>query len=172
MCWQNSLRQKLEKLPQPEPRLAVVGVGQELRGDDGAGVRVARQLLETAPKPGFLVVDAGPAPENCTGLLRRFAPHRVVVVDAAAIQLPPGSVQLLNGDDISGLSASTHSLPLNLLAHYLTLELHCEVLFLVIQPQDTSLGANLSAPVQLAVNEIVRTLQAVGCGNSFETDES
>ena len=165
MCWQNLLRQRLTKLPQPEARLAIVGVGQELRGDDGAGVMVARQLLKTTLTPGFLVVDAGPAPENCTGLLRRFAPERVVVVDAAALQLPPGSIQLLTGDDISGLSASTHSLPLNLLAHYLTLELHCEVLFLVIQPQDTSLGANLSSPVQRAVNEIVLTLQTMGMGN-------
>lgn len=159
MCWQSSLKQSLQRLPQPEPRLAVVGVGQELHGDDAAGVMVARQLLECGEKPGFLALDAGPTPENCTGLLRRFAPDMVVVVDAAAIQRPPGSIQLLTEADIGGLSASTHSLPLNLFASYLTSELHCAVIFIAIQPQTTSLGAALSLPVQLAVNEIGLTLQ-------------
>lgn len=155
MCWQRSLRQRLKKLSRPEPRLAVVGVGQELRGDDGAGVTVARQLLEAAPKPGFLVVDAGPAPENCTGLLRRFAPDIVVVVDAAALHLPPGSIQLLTGDDIVGLSASTHSLPLHLLTRYLMAELGCRLILLGIQPEDTTIGAPLSPLVEKAVKEVV-----------------
>jgi hydrogenase 3 maturation protease len=161
MCWQSSLKQSLQRLPQPEPRLAVVGVGQELHGDDAAGIRVARQLLDRVEKPGFLAIDAGPAPENYTGRLRRFAPDMVVVVDAAALNLPPGSIQLLTGADMSGFTASTHSLPLNLFASYLTSELQCPVLFIAIQPQTTSLGAALSLPVQLAVNEIVLTLQTV-----------
>ena len=56
----------------------------------------------------------------------------VVVVDAAALNLPPGSIQLLTGADMSGFTASTHSLPLNLFASYLTSELQCPVLFIAI----------------------------------------
>ena len=167
MCWHDSLKQRIRQLPQPEPRLAVVGVGQELRGDDAAGIRVARQLLDRVEKRGFLAIDAGPAPENCTGRLRRFAPDMVVVVDAAALHLPPGSIQLLTGADIGGLSASTHSLPLNLFASYLTSELHCAVIFIAIQPLDTTLGAALSLPVESAINEIVLTLGAEIEGNGI-----
>ena len=46
------------------PRVAVVGVGQRLRGDDGAGPAVAQRLAPLADA-ALLVVDAGHAPENC-----------------------------------------------------------------------------------------------------------
>ena len=48
--WQNSLRARLAKHPrkgehETRPyRVAVLGIGNELRGDDAAGVIVAREL--------------------------------------------------------------------------------------------------------------------------------
>ena len=66
-------------LPAPRPaRVAILGVGNEMKGDDGAGVRVVRELSQRMPAtPGVLLVDAGQAPENFTGPLRRFRPPRL-----------------------------------------------------------------------------------------------
>ncbi len=160
MCWQSSLQRIIQKLPHAEPRLAVVGVGHELRGDDAAGVMVARQLLALPQTDdNWLVLDGGQAPENCTGPLRRFAPDLVILVDAAALNLTPGDIQLLTWQQIGGLSASTHTLPLHLLARYLIAELNCEVILIAIQPDDTSLGAPLSPLVQSAVEEVGRVIE-------------
>src|SRR6478736_4064730 len=68
------------------PRISVLGVGNPFRSDDGAGVLVARRLAsrECALATGhLLIIEAGHAPENTTGELRRFAPDLVLIIDAA-----------------------------------------------------------------------------------------
>ena len=87
--WHDSLARTLKQLRRLNrpPRLAVVGIGHELRGDDAAGVRVARALQSRFPTSDALVaIDAGSAPENHTGALRRFKPDLVLLIDAAQIE--------------------------------------------------------------------------------------
>lgn len=106
----------------------------------------------------LLILEAGHAPENRTGELRQFAPDLVLFVDAADIGKKAGTVQWILEEDIDGMSASTHSLPLSMLARYLTLELGCEVAWLGIQPASNDVGETVSAEVGQAVNEVVQEL--------------
>jgi hydrogenase maturation protease HycI len=163
--WQSSLDRVLSRLrslptgPDGPPRVAVVGIGHELRGDDAAGISVARQLrTRSARWKHVLVVDAGSAPENHTGVLRRFGPRLVLLVDAAFLELPAGTVRWLAWDDAAGVSASTHTLPASVLARYLAAELRCEVALLGIQPATMTIGAALSAPVSRSVARTVVAL--------------
>lgn len=135
-----------------------------MRSDDAAGVLVARALAgrEWAMDPDrFLILDAGHAPENRTGELRRFAPDVVIIIDAADIGETPGTVQLIPEQSIDGMSASTHSLPLSMLARYLKLEMNCEVMFLGIQPDSTEPGEIVSERVMQAMEEIVPELHTL-----------
>lgn len=143
-----------ESLPH---RLAVVGVGHELRGDDAAGLEVARR---THPSAGerLLVLEGGPAPENVTGPLRRFAPEVVLFVDAAEFGAEPGAVRWLTPDAAEGLSASTHTMPLSMVARYLHLELGCRVYLVGIQPGQNEIGHPLSPPVEKAVAAVSSSL--------------
>lgn len=102
-----------------------------------------------------LVMDAGHAPENMTAELRRFVPDSVLLVDAAELGQPPGTVHWIPMEDLDGMSASTHSMPLSMLASYLTLELHCTVSLLGIQPQSNDFGEIVSDPVLEAIDDIV-----------------
>jgi hydrogenase 3 maturation protease len=163
----NPLAQTLAHLRRPDrpPRVAVVGMGHELRGDDAAGVAVARTLQSCLPRfngfresGAFIVIDAGPAVENCTGLLRRFGPDLVLLIDAAQMDDTPGAVRWLAWEETDGLSASTHTLPPRVLAQYLTSELGCEVALVGIQPADTTMGAPLSPPVQASVQSVAQAL--------------
>ncbi len=159
--WQEDFSQTLSQLQQNNhlPRIAVVGIGHELRGDDAAGVVLARTLQELVPRDDrLLVVDAGPVPENVGGLLRRFAPDIVLFVDAAQIGEEAGAVQWLAWEDITGLSASTHTLPLHVLAAYLRDELGCEVALLGIQPADTTFAMSLSPDVSRSIAATAQTL--------------
>src|SRR5690606_4269264 len=114
--WQPALHETPSRLnrefsPQ-RPRVAVVGIGHDLRGDDGAGVAVARLLhLELGSDGPVQVVVGGHAPENQVGALRRLRPALVLLVDAADMGAAPGSVRWLDWHDTTGFSASTHTLP-------------------------------------------------------------
>ena len=143
-------------------RTAVVGVGQELLGDDAAGLAVCRRLQELAQDLGTaLIIPAGPAPENCTAQLRRFAPDWVVLVDAARMEAAPGTVRWIPWEEAEAIGGSTHTLPLRLLSEFLSSSMGCRVSLLGIQPSETTLGAPLSPSVGDAVESVARGLAAL-----------
>ena len=106
----------------------------------------------------LLIIEAGHAPENATGALRAFAPDLVLMIDAARMGEAPGTVKSIPEESIDGMSASTHSLPLSMLASYLKLEMNCVVAVLGIQPLTNEVGERVSSDVLGAVNETVDTL--------------
>ncbi len=164
LSWQSLLRRALEHLNKAErpARVAVVGIGHELHGDDAVGVALARMLKMRVPeREGLLVVEAGPMPENSSGTLRRFGPDLVLLVDAAQMGAEPGTVRWLAWQIAGGNSVSTHTLPLTLFARYLTAELGCEVALIGIQPADLAFGAALSPAVREAAEATAEVLADV-----------
>ena len=161
--WINSLTRNLFRSQKDNrfvlPRTCLVGVGSDLRGDDSAGLVVVRKLLKQTHAENLLIVEGGPAPENVTGKLRAFHPDLVILIDAAQMDEPPGTIQLIPLESIDGMSASSHSLPLSMLASYLTAEIGCEVCVLGIQPAQNEIGSKLSSAVQKAVDEITKELR-------------
>jgi hydrogenase 3 maturation protease len=162
--WQETLRADLKRLQKPDrpPRLAVLGIGHELYGDDAVGNWVACRLQKLVPASGsLLAVQGGPAPENFTGTLRNYGPDLVLLVDSALMDRAPGSTGWLSWQDTTGFSASTHTLPLHILGSYLTAELNCEVALLGIQPAQTRIGAPLSPQVQQAAEGITNSITGI-----------
>ncbi len=147
-------------LPPPDARVAVLGIGNELRGDDAAGVLVARRLAKTHSDRA-LVFDGGQTPENCTSALRRFRPAFILLIDAALIEAPVGTIRYLELEQALESSATTHSLSLHLLATYLSTEFECRFGVLGIQPGHTEFNQPLSPPVRNAVRTITRQLNAL-----------
>lgn len=134
-------------------RICVLGVGTELCHDDAAGLLLVERLSERLNLPvgeageRLLLVSGGPAPENFSGLIRDFAPELIVVVDAAYLELPAGSIQILPEERAAGLSFSTHMLPLPLLLSYLKLACGCQTCLVGIQPATTEQGIGVSERV-------------------------
>jgi hydrogenase 3 maturation protease len=140
------------------PRIAILGVGNQFRADDAAGVLIVRALSNrecARDTEHLLIIEAGHAPENTTGELRKFDPDLVLIIDAAEMGQQPGTIQWIPEEAIDGMSASTHSLPLSMLARYLTLDLNCTVTLLGIQPGSNEVGGGISAEVLHAIQEIV-----------------
>ena len=146
LSWQAALTQTLATLHRGRPpRVAVLGIGHELRGDDAAGLLVARGLQAVADER-LMVVEAGHAPENHTGRIRRHRPDLILLIDAAQLNEPPGTIRWLPAEATSGLSASTHTLPPYMLTRFLQAELGCELALLGVQPAGNTLGAPAIAP--------------------------
>ena len=165
--WKASLSLHLQQLRNEtgkSPRVAIVGIGNTQRSDDAAGMLVARTLSQrecATDKDYVLILEAGHAPENHTAPIRGFDPDMIVLVDAADMGKEPGVVEWISEDDIDGMSASTHSLPLSMLTKYLTLELGCKVLLLGIQAASNDVGESVRAEVSQAVEEVVNGLEEV-----------
>lgn len=139
----------------------MIGVGNALRSDDAAGILVARALSDrkcAADTQHILIIEGGQAPENRTGELRQFLPDLVLIVDAAEMGQAAGTIRWIPEKSIDGMSASTHSLPLSMLAHYLKLDLNCTVMLLGIQVRSNEVGENVSGEVMQAIDEVVEEL--------------
>lgn len=140
-------------------RKVLFTVGSVLRGDDAAGPMLAR-ICEESPVEGWEVIDGGQTPEDDLVLIRRARPGRLVLVDAADMGLEPGSVRAIGPDEVATQALiTTHSLPIGFLLGQL--EEHCEeLLFLGIQPKDTSFFMSLTPEVMNAVRFIYDWLVA------------
>jgi hydrogenase 3 maturation protease len=142
-------------------RVAVLGIGNDLAGDDAVGVVIARELAARVGRQAeCFVLDAGTAPENFTGPLRRFRPDSVLLVDAAHLSAEPGTIAWLDWRQTDGLSGSTHTLPPSVLARFLVEELACRLALLVIQPAQLEFGCPLSPAVRHAADRVVERLAA------------
>lgn len=124
------------------------------------GLAVVRGLRPFA-HPHLRLIEAAHAPENCTGQVRHFAPDLVLLVDAAQMDAPPGTIRWLDWRSCDGLSASTHTMPLSLLGEYFTAVLHCEVALIGIQPASLDLGETLSPQAIAAAEQVVETLAGI-----------
>jgi hydrogenase 3 maturation protease len=135
----------------------VFTAGNSLRGDDGAGPLLA-ELLETEPARDWQVIDGGAAPENHIHQVRALSPERVLIVDAADMNLPPGEVRLVEEDCVADhFLLTTHAIPLNFLIRSLK-ETIGEIVFLGIQPKDIAFCGPLSPEVRRAVETLHRKL--------------
>lgn len=130
------------------PRMAIVCVGNELRGDDGAGPAVAQLLLGTVP---WDVYDTQTAPENFMGKIIRGCPDCIVFVDAMHLGAEPGAFRLMPIEDLTGQGPGTHGPAPLALMHLLQEQLSCSCVVLGIQPAETSFGAPMSQPVRRTV---------------------
>ena len=134
------------------PITAIVCVGNELCGDDGAGVEVARQLAGTVP---WDVYDTQTVPESFLMKIVARKPRSLVLVDALDFGAPPGTVELIETDRLTGQGPSTHGpAPLAFL-EILNMMHPCRCAVLGIQPERGDLGQTLSEPVLAAVRRVV-----------------
>jgi len=168
LSWQKQLALSLRQKPNPdEPlRLAVLGVGSEINGDDAVGVLAVRRLHPRFGSCGRLLLrEAGLAPENFSAPLRRFAPHWVVLIDAAEMDETPGTIGWFDWRVVGAGGGSTHSLPLSVFGGFLATELGCQVGLLGVQPA----RIEMDAPLTLLVRAALRRLTA-GLGRILEKE--
>ncbi|MFM2477220.1 hydrogenase maturation peptidase HycI [Celerinatantimonas sp. MCCC 1A17872] len=111
---------------------AILCVGNDMMGDDGAGVLVANMLNER--NSDWQVYVGGSFPEGESAAIRQCAPKTLVIVDATEMGLQPGAIRQIDPDMIGEMMLmSTHSMPLNFLIDDLK-EAVGEVVMIGIQP--------------------------------------
>lgn len=99
------------------------------------------------------------APENLTGEIARFKPSHVLLVDAAHLGKEPGTVEVLDPGNISGVSFSTHMLPAPIFMGYLEKTANCRALVVGIEPAQTDVLGPISPSVALGIEAVVVTIR-------------
>ena len=137
----------------------VLTAGSVLRADDAAGPVLSKKM-EDEPIAGWYTIDGGQTPEDDIVEVKRVHPPRLVLVDAADMALPVGSVRRLRKEDVARKSMfTTHSLPLSILIE--EIEASCEdIVFLGIQPGDTGFYNPMSPEVFDAVDAVYAAVEA------------
>ncbi len=129
-------------------RPLILGIGNELRGDDAAGVALVRRIAQSGYSPTLLVYAN---PENYLERIARI-PHTVRLwIDIVHFGAKPGEFRIFRPEEIEQFAISTHNFSLTVVFRYLQASRPAEDFLLGIQPAATALGAPLSAPVQRRV---------------------
>jgi hydrogenase maturation protease HycI len=159
------LKNHLQKKLQKASKIALLGIGSELRGDDVAGLLVAETLKKRIRKPHkFKAFFGATAPENITGEIREFGPSHLIMVDAAEIKGKAGTVKIIGEEEIGGISFSTHTLPTKILVDYFKQSIGCKVIIIGIKPKSTKFGAPVSKEVKKTARELAAAIKSIIIG--------
>ena len=159
--WKDNLSKMLIRLRTPEgrPKIAIVGLGYEMRGDNAAGVVIAHALQPLADQcQNVVVIAAGAAPDHHIRLLRHAAPGLIVLVEAVEFDKPPGTIAWIPWSAAGSLMTATDTL---MVFKRLVNQLHCEIALIGIQPADTAVGAALSPEVRQAIDQVIKELSLI-----------
>jgi hydrogenase maturation protease len=79
-----------------EPAILVLGIGNVLLGDEGAGVHAMRRLERDCAHPDVHFADGGTLSFTLAALIGTSP--ALIVLDAAEMKAPPGSVAVFEGE--------------------------------------------------------------------------
>ena len=145
-----SFESQLENFLNDCKKLIVLGVGNELKSDDGVGPFIISKLKqENMENDSLLFIDAQTVPENFTGKIRKENPTHLIIVDACLM------------DSNADIGISTHSMSLSFFVKFLEKDSDLKIIFVGIEPK-TMEWANAPTPkVQEAANNFIKTLKGI-----------
>jgi hydrogenase maturation protease len=139
-------------------KTVVLGLGNVLHADDGAGAQVIKRLLEDARVPadvelvegGTLGLELLPYVWDCS---------RLIVIDAVDVGEAPGTIVRMNAEELNSLpgSSSVHQLGVSdlLVALRVLAQREPSVVLLGVQPESTDWSTELSPAVAAAMESLV-----------------
>lgn len=141
----------------PFPKITVLGIGNTLLRDEGAGVHAMRQFeLETGTQTGVEFLDGGTLSFALAGAISET--DYLIVMDAAELGTTPGTISVYCDEEMdhflgTNRKHSVHEVGLlDLLAvTHLTGRLPPRRALIGIQPEILDWGENLSPAVQAAL---------------------
>jgi hydrogenase 3 maturation protease len=137
----------------------ILGIGNELKADDGAGPLICQQLKKT--KICAEPIDAGTVPENYIQKIIKKAPQNLLVIDAIDFGDAPGTIKVFKPEQLSSHIISTHSLSPRLFVDMICQNTNVDVYFIGIQPEQMQFGQPISAQVNLAIEKVSKALTQI-----------
>ena len=142
-------------------RIAVVGIGNTLRRDDGIGIAVLESLLKFYKRSGIDYLNFGTASFDLLNHMNSY--DKMLVVDGIDASLEPGELKISElkdlAYDLKDGTTSTHGLDLKVLLElYKKLAIKTKVYLAGIQVGDVSYGEGLSKSVEAQKEAIIKEI--------------
>ena len=149
------------------PRIAVLGLGNLMRADDGVGIHAIRKLIDNRlVPPGVEVIDGGTLGLDLLPRVEEFT--HLLAIDAIDFGAPPGALSRLANLDLLTLPVgkSAHLLGFSDLLCALRLlgRKPCEVVLLGVQPQSIDWGVTLTPIVAAALDDLLEAALSLLAG--------
>lgn len=144
-------------------KLIVLGVGNELKCDDGVGPYIIKKLKEEniEDKKKLLFIDAQTVPENFTGKIRKEKPSHLIIVDACLMDGQPGDMKIVNRYNFAEIGISTHSMSLSFFVRFLEKDNDIRIVFVGIEPESMDYADMPTEKVQNAADEFIDILKGI-----------
>ncbi|ADG13222.1 hydrogenase maturation protease HycI [Methanocaldococcus infernus ME] len=142
-------------------RLVIIGLGNELRGDDALGVYVIKKLIgdrEYKEYNNILIINAKTVPDFFLNIIREFKPSHILFIDCVISNKAPGTIYLIDKDDIQEFIFSTHTLPLEVIVKYIGEKI--EVKILGVEPKSLDFF-KMSEEVKRSGDKIVKIIKEI-----------
>ncbi len=94
----------------------LLGVGNDISGDDAFGPSLARRLKAFL---GERAIDGGLAPENWTGPIAALNPKTLIIADAVDFGGKVGEIRILDPDELESGLPATHGPGFSTLLYFL-----------------------------------------------------
>jgi hydrogenase 3 maturation protease len=154
-----ALTEQLEEFLSNSKRVAILGIGNDLRTDDGIGPFVVDNLQTNNDR--VLIEDVGSVPEAFTSKISEFGADRVILIDAADMRKPVGHIELVTKNRIGGITISTHSMPLSLLMEYLEQQTEAKTILIGIQPQNLQFGEGMTPELEAVGKKLISMIDSI-----------
>jgi len=132
----------------------LMGIGNVVRGDDGIGCCIAKNL----EGKNWLSLDCGTAPENFTSVIRKNKPGILVIVEATDMGIDAGGFRIVSEEKIENIGISTHNIPLSFLINYLK-ESANRIIFIGVQPKTIRDSGEISDKLKKSAEHLIEILR-------------
>ena len=148
-------------------KTVVLGLGNVLHADDGAGAQVIQRLRDDARVPADVsLIEGGTLGLELLSYV--WDCSRLIVIDAVDVGRPAGTVLRMSGEDLNSLpgNSSVHQLGVSdlLVALRVLAQRQPEVVLLGVQPEVTDWSTELSPAVAQAMGLLVDAAVREVCG--------
>jgi len=153
-------------------KTVVLGLGNVLHADDGAGVQVVRRLREDGRVPSEVsLIEGGTLGLELLSYVWECS--RLIVIDAVDVARAPGTVVRMSGEELNALpgQSSVHQLGVSdlLVALRVLAQKQPEVVLLGVQPANTEWSTELSPSVAAAMDLLVESALKELCAKPGES---
>lgn len=149
----------MNQLLKDHGKIAILGIGNELKGDDGLGSFITKKLSKSFQNnENFFVFDGGTVPENYTGLIRKINPSHIILIDAVEMGEEPGYIRIITKEEIANYNISTHAMPISFLIRYMETTIGSKIILIGIQPKSMQLAEGITKEVEKSIEVVINAL--------------
>ncbi len=153
-----NLQAVLKKWLNNSKKVVIAGIGNPIRNDDYIGVKIVHELKNKIPSR-VQIYECETVPESFLEPIIELNPTHVLLIDAAILRLKPGTIRLINPEQIINFSPITsHILPLRVFCELIKKTTESKIALLLIEPKNTDFGEKISPEVQKAAEKILTLL--------------